>query len=451
MKKYIVFILLSSLTFSGFSQAADISPYSRYALGDINPNWLAQNTGMGGSTVSVVDSNQVNVLNPASYSLLAPHCPIFDFSFRGRFVNMSTSTTSAKGNYATVNNWVLALPINRRLGFAFGLLPYSSTGYNISTSEDKTEFGGTLFSKYQGRGGIDRAFLGSGITLIRSIQKDNVNILSIGGNASFVFGDLEKTRILTLPQQTGLYNSKVVSSLYAKDFMFDAGIYYRNIMNERYQLGVGFSTTFGTSINCQKSLFAFTTDALGRLSDTVQYISNEKGSLVIPARYSMGITYDIMGGKNSKSNYKLSLSMQYNMQDWTKYKENFASTTTTETLRQTSGYNFGMQFIPQRYGAGHSHKIPILKQINYRAGYYTTKSYLNINDVNVDSWGATAGFGIPLFNSSGSYSMVNLGLEYGGRGTTANNLVQEKYWGFHFGITFSPGVYDRWFIKRKYD
>ncbi|HLP14055.1 MAG TPA: hypothetical protein VK177_19135 [Flavobacteriales bacterium] len=452
MKKHILFILLSSFSTYGFSQAANISPYSRYALGDINPNWFSQNTGIGGATVSVVDSNQVNVLNPASYSLMAPHCPVMDFSFRGRLVNMSTSTSSAKGNYATINNWVLGLPVNRRLGFAFGLLPYSSSGYNISTSQDSEEFGGTLFSKYQGRGGINRVFLGTGITLLRSIQKNNVNILSIGGNASYVFGDIEKTRILTLPAQTGLNNSKVVSSLYAKDFMFDAGIYYRNVMNERYQLGIGFATTFGTSLNCERSLLAYTTDpSFGSLVDTVEYISNEKGTIVVPPRYSMGVTYDFMGVEGSKNNYKLSLSLQYNLQDWTKYQENFASSTTSESLRRTSGYNFGVQYIPHRYGKGRSQRIPIIKQVNYRAGYYTTKSYLSINDVNVDSWGATAGFGIPLLNSSGSYSMINLGFEYGARGTTNSNLLQEKYWGFHIGVTFSPGAYDRWFIKRKYD
>ena len=445
-------ILLCGINLFGFSQASSISPYSRYALGDINPNWFAQNTGMGGCAVSLVDSNMINVINPASYSLLALHCPVFDFSLRGRLVNMSTSTSTAKGNYMTVNNLVLGLPISRRFGMAFGLLPYSSSGYNISTSEDNDEFGGTLFAKYQGRGGFNRVFMGSAITLVRSLKKNNANILSVGGNASFVFGDLEKTRILVLPAQTGLYNSKVSNSLYGKDFMFDAGLYYRNTMNQRYQLGIGFSTMFGASLDCERSVLANTVDPVnGSLVDTVEYVANEEGFIVVPPKYTLGATYDFMGVPGSRNNYKLSLSAQYVYQDWTKYEENFPTSTFTESLRRTSGYNFGVQYIPDRYGLGRSGRIGFFKQMNYRIGYYTSKSYLSINDVNIDSWGVTGGLGIPLWNTAQSYSMINLGIEYGARGTTAGNLLMEKYWGIHFGVTIAPGLYDRWFIKRKYD
>jgi hypothetical protein len=56
------------------------------------------------------------------------------------------------------------------------------------------------------------------------------------------------------------------------------------------------------------------------------------------------------------------------------------------------------------------------------------------------------GFPVPIKFTNAS---VNLGLELGQRGTTDNNLVQEKFIGIYFGLSLSPSV--RWFQKRKYD
>jgi hypothetical protein len=42
-------------------------------------------------------------------------------------------------------------------------------------------------------------------------------------------------------------------------------------------------------------------------------------------------------------------------------------------------------------------------------------------------------------------SMVNISVQVGQSGTTANNLVKENYLRFNFGFTFS----DRWFQKYR--
>jgi hypothetical protein len=44
-------------------------------------------------------------------------------------------------------------------------------------------------------------------------------------------------------------------------------------------------------------------------------------------------------------------------------------------------------------------------------------------------------------------SNININFEYGKRGTTYYNLVEENYFNISVGLSLS----DKWFIKRKFD
>ena len=56
----------------------------------------------------------------------------------------------------------------------------------------------------------------------------------------------------------------------------------------------------------------------------------------------------------------------------------------------------------------------------------------------------TVGLGMPL---TGTFSNVNIGLEFGKRGTTAANLVEENY----ANVSVSFSLNERWFEKRKFN
>ena len=444
--------------FSASSQVQNVSPYSRYALGDLNTGAFAHNTALGGATVAYVDSFLVNVLNPASYAFTAYHSPVFDVSMRGRLIKMTTASQTVKSNQMSMANVVLSMPFNKRWGTTLGLLPFSTSGYNINVSESSTTFNGTLKYFYQGQGGINRLFLGTAYKVINGKE----NQLSLGGNANFLFGDIEKTRILLYPSTTGVWNSQVVSSLFARDIMFDAGFVYRNIINSRQHLTLGGSLSLGSNINMRQSLLANTLSPVtGQFVDTVKYIKDEKGTVYIPTKYNLGFTYEFRpavdtskrtkkGTDLKKNNYRFLITTQYTYQDWTQYKENFTSSTFGDTLRRTSSFHIGLQFIPHALNQ-QSGKINGFKLINYRIGFNVLKNYLMLHGQNINGWSATAGLGIPLIYSA-SYSMLNISFEYGQRGTINNGLLLENYKGFHIGIAFSPNKFiDRWFIKRKYD
>lgn len=464
MKKLFTALLFVSCLHS-LAQVTDNSPYSRFALGDLNTFSLAQNTALGGSTVALVDSFQVNILNPASYSFLAKHSPVFDFSVVGRLIRLSTSTSSTKGNQLNPNNIILAMPFTRRWGLAFGLTTYASTGYRIIDNYESPALGGTVSGAYVGTGNINRAFLGTSYMFIDHKKQGNRDQLSIGANGSFLYGDEQKVRQLFLPVQTGMHDAEVVNSLYARDFMVDGGFLYRHntefsktdsagkVVGKRsQQLTVGMSASLGRDTRFIRSTIArsITQGAFPVYTDTAEFVDSEKGTIYIPARYNVGLTYDFKGVVGSSKYYKLSLTAQYTTQDWTRYKENFSSGTSSDTLRRYQSIGFGVQYIPHQLGYSSSKKINFLRLINYRAGFCTNQFYYRVNNTNINGWMATAGLGIPLIHSF-SYSMLNLSFEYGSRGTHEHNLVMEKFWGFHLGIAFSPSRIDRWFVKRKYD
>ena len=75
------------------------------------------------------------------------------------------------------------------------------------------------------------------------------------------------------------------------------------------------------------------------------------------------------------------------------------------------------------------------------------KDYIKV-DGDLPIWGFTAGASLPMRKAAytNQYSMINLGLEYGQRGNSENQ-VRESFFRFSLGLSLS----DLWFVKRKYD
>jgi hypothetical protein len=57
------------------------------------------------------------------------------------------------------------------------------------------------------------------------------------------------------------------------------------------------------------------------------------------------------------------------------------------------------------------------------------------------------GLGLPLKQASS----VNLGFEFGKRGTAANNLIEENYFNLRISLSLTASGAQSWFRKRKID
>ena len=80
----------------------------------------------------------------------------------------------------------------------------------------------------------------------------------------------------------------------------------------------------------------------------------------------------------------------------------------------------------------------------YRAGLRYENTGLVLQNKSITDAAMNVGFGLPL---SGTFSNININFEYGKRGTTYYNLVEENYFNISIGLSLS----DKWFIKRKFD
>jgi hypothetical protein len=87
--------------------------------------------------------------------------------------------------------------------------------------------------------------------------------------------------------------------------------------------------------------------------------------------------------------------------------------------------------------------------VNYRAGFYLGKDYLNPDGNGLKQYGVSFGAGLPIrkwTNYSDQFTVMNMALQFGKRGSSVNNIT-ETYVQLSLGISMS----DIWFVKRKYD
>ena len=161
MNKY---FLLTILFFSSsilFSQTNTGSPYSINELGEINFSGNVSNLSMGGIDVKV-DSIEVNLNNPASYAKLKTSNYLV-----GTFFKLSSfSNTIANENISSSNiNYIaVGIPV-KKFGFGFGVLPYSSTGFNLQSDESYNTNNSVNTRLFAANGGINRVFFSVGFPL----------------------------------------------------------------------------------------------------------------------------------------------------------------------------------------------------------------------------------------------------------------------------------------------
>jgi hypothetical protein len=157
-------------------------------------------------------------------------------------------------------------------------------------------------------------------------------------------------------------------------------------------------------------------------------VSNTK--LVIPAKYTLGT-----GVGQSK---KWFVGVEYAYQENSKLVNRFDDIENS-TFENSQKIILGGYFIP-KYNSFTSY----LSRVNYRAGFRYENTGLIINSKEINDYGIHFGLGLPV---GGKFSNINVGFEYGRRGTVYNNLIEENYFNLSVGLSLN----DLWFEKRKYD
>ena len=152
--------------------------------------------------------------------------------------------------------------------------------------------------------------------------------------------------------------------------------------------------------------------------------------LKLPSKYSFGAGF----GKKAEWFVGAEVTLQQSSKFGNRYND-----ITNVSYKDAEKYTIGGYFVPE-----YNSFTNYWKRITYRAGLKYENTGLVISDVPIKDYGFTLGLGLPV---GGAISNLNLGFEYGRRGTTEANLVKENYANIFLSLSLS----DRWFVKRKYD
>ena len=473
-----LFVLASNLL---VAQSGDGSPYSRIGIGEQNNANSIIGLSMGSTGICLSDSNTLNTLNPASYAFIGRNRPIFGVNLGGRFASYSSSNSgSSSSQNIGLRSIGFGFPVGKNMGLSFGISPLSSVGYDInyqealagSTSDSVTYY-------YQGNGGLNRVHLGTAITLLgrNSLTKRLKNPerkLSLGVNAAYNFGTINRIRQLNFNSNSYLdaYTERTIS---LSALNFETGLLYKDVFklkdtirindtlititrNSPWSYSIGATYRLGSSLNAESSLLSYSTSfGSGFLLDTVEYISAQNGTITLPTTIGIGFNLEYSSPNNDtlrnplKKARRFVFEINYKTTDWSSYSESFGGVTSTDQLANSSLFAVGFMYQPndlRRRGS----KTKFYEYTQYRLGFNYQNTYLNLQNTQLTNYGMSFGLGIPLANAGmKNASMINFGLELGSKGTFDNNLIKENYLGCYLGLTLTPGVYNRWFVKRKYD
>ena len=185
MKRNSILILALTLLFAIPMMAENgmNSPYTRYGFGQLASMETGTNKGMGGTGIGVQGSNQINMLNPASYAAIDTLTFLLDVGMSLQNANFSENGVKMNARNTTFDYLAMQFRLMPHLGFTLGMMPFSNIGYNFSNTISKNEDGTqTATLLYNGTGGLRQVTAGIGYAPIKG--------LSIGANLAYVYGEI---------------------------------------------------------------------------------------------------------------------------------------------------------------------------------------------------------------------------------------------------------------------
>jgi hypothetical protein len=408
----IVFILFSVIT---TAQERNSSPYSFYGIGLTTFKGTVENQSMGGLSF-MADSIHLNLRNPAAYGNLG--LTTYTLGASHSSVKMKTSTETDKANRTSFDYLAVGIPAGK-FGFGFGLLPYTSVGYNIiDRSED-----GSSASRFSGSGGLNKVFLSGGYSF-------NEN-LSIGVDVNYNFGNIQNKNIFI---REGLqYGSREINRSDLSGFTYKIGLAYERMLKEELQFSFGAHYMPEANLHSENerelATIVFSGTGMDMAVDSRQ-IDVEDGDLSLPSSFTVGAGI----GKPRK----WFLGMEFTGSEASDFS-NRSFALEGADYKKSSAYRAGGYYIPN-----YNSLTSYLSRIVYRAGVRMEETGLVVNGEEISEFGMSFGVGLP---AGRMLSNVNLGFEYGQRGTTDSGLVQENF----FNAKLSLSLNDRWFVKRKFE
>lgn len=464
------------------AQILTSSPYSRYGIGEINTTNFSAINALGGSFSAfqpdTIAPFFINPANPASLAGL--RLSSFEVGGQAQFSNINSATSTTRKTNINFSYGSIGFPLRRFGGAAFGIMPYSTVGYKI-TSYDENPSIGQIKYVYEGSGGFNKAFLATGIKpfsksyqkFIHSALRDSLwnsgqfskikrykffrqlaSELSLGVNANYIFGNTNQSTHIIYPGSISYYNTGRERMAHLSDFAFNTGIQtaftidqakrrirkdsvVKRELKEKIKVVLGAYANLPTILNGSQSSFIYNyaIDGFGNQqnTDTILKSVDTKGQISIPL--------EIGGGFSVKKGEKITFLLD----GATTYWKNFKYFNDPNSFSNSYRISAGINYVPNKLAFGGWNYV---KRTQYRLGFTYSDGYIDLKNNKIKNYAVTAGLGLPVgIGRFDDIAIVNITAQFGTTGTTTSSLLQEKYVRLIVGFTFNK----RWFIKYKYD
>lgn len=413
-----IFLSLSLLVgTSALAQQGTASPYSFYGVGDINSNNTNEYKAMGGMSV-YSDSIHLNLNNPASYSKLK----LTTFSVGTTFKNytLKGNEGSEKANRVSIDYLALGLPLGK-VGVSFGLLPYSATGYKINSLRDTN--GQKHSTQFEGEGGINKVFAGVSYSLLPNLQ--------FGIDMGYHFGQIDNVATTFVIDNGDDYfipnGTRETRRADYSGVTFNTGLLYSGKLKE-YDWNASLTYSPETELNTTNLTKL---DILNFSNIVLETKTMEENTTktINPSRISAGL------GIGKENKWFVGTEFTHTQTN----KLNKSNLFTNASYKNAQRYTVGGFYIP-KYNSYTSY----FDRIVYRGGFRYENTGLVLNSQTINDYAVSLGAGFPIGRN---LTNLNIGVEYGQRGTNKNNLIKENYFNLSVGVSLN----DLWFVKRKFD
>lgn len=425
-------LLLMMVTGTAIAQNNTNSPYTRYGYGDLSDQSFGNSKAMGGIAFGLRDGAQINPLNPASYTAIDSLTFIFEGGVSLQNMNISGGGVKLNAKNSSFDYLAMQFRLHPKIAMSIGLLPFSNVGYSVSDTQTATDPGtgatADYARNYTGDGGLHQLYAGLGVKVLKN--------LSVGVNASYFWGDINRTRVVYYPSVSGAYNYNHQSIASVSSYKLDFGAQYTLDIDKKHSVTIG--AVYSPELKLGND-YSVTTQMVSNSTGTAVSTTtlNPDATLKVPNTFGVGFTYNY--------DKRLTVGLDYSLQQWskTKFGVNTSDDAVREDFNETYTYcdrhkiSVGAEYIPNLIGRSY------LSHIKYRLGAYYTTPYYKIGGKDAArEYGVTAGFGLPVPRSRSILSISGQFVRVSGQEST---FVNENIFRVSIGLTFN----ERWFFKRR--
>lgn len=410
------------------AQSGTNSPYSQYGLGLLNEQSSGFNRGMNGLGLGFREHNQVNYLNPASYSAIDSLTFIFDAGLSGQLTNFSENGQRINAKNADFEYAVAGFRVFKHVGVSFGIVPFTNVGYNYSISDFLDGDRNTTYTNtYNGSGGIHQVYVGAGWEFVKG--------LSVGANIAYLWGDIDRSVVNSYSD--GYINT--LSKYYTatvSNYKLDIGLQYSFNLNKKNAVAVGLTYGLGHKLNADPTCMVISTNSNTGVADTTSFTVNN--GFELPTSYGAGLMWN--------HNNKLKVGADFTLQKWGGIKY-----PVYRIINDEQSYELTDDYYSDRYKVTFGGEFcnnemsrSFFDRVRFRAGVSYATSYYKINGLDgPDEISASIGFGIPIINAYNNRSFLNVSGQW--VHSSAKGMLTENTFRINVGITFN----ERWFMKWK--